>query len=224
MRLRFHARASAAFTLIELLVVIAVIAVLAAMLLPALSKARQRARATQCAQQMRQICMAVRLYADAHEDELPRSQHSAAARGQWPWGRAISSELGQPAARWTNLLAGVYRCPTDARTQPWSYGQNVYFELNPDSDDYSGSPETWRKVSQVRRPAATILHAESSSGADHIMPHFWTSQRDVVDLATNRHGLLSCYSFVDGHVGRFALHQVFNPENKVDAWNPSLAE
>lgn len=212
-----------AFTLIELLVVIAIIAILAAMILPALTRSRQSAKSAQCGQQLRQIALAVRLYADANADELPRSQHSAIANGQWPWGRAISPELGQNPVHWTNLLAGVYHCPEDKRQLAWSYGQSVYFELNPKSDDYVGAPQTWRRVSQIPRPTATILHGENASDADHIMPHFWTSARDVVDLATNRHGKASYYGFVDGHAEKRMLNRMFDPEHSVDAWNPSLA-
>lgn len=211
-----------AFTLIELLVVIAIIAILAALLLPSLSRAKETARATQCLSQMRQFGLAVRLYADDNADEFPRSQHSAFANGQQPWERALAPLLGASDGTWTNLLTGIYHCPTDKRTTPWSYGFNVYFELGP-SDDYTGRPQTWRRVAQVPRAAATILFAENESAADHIMPNFWSSPRDTDDLASRRHSKRANYAFVDGHSEALPLSRVFAPP-KVDLWNPLLAQ
>src|SRR5213593_2420962 len=59
------------FTLLELLVVIVIVSVLAALLLPALAKAREQGRASVCRNNMRQLALAMTLYADDNSDYLP---------------------------------------------------------------------------------------------------------------------------------------------------------
>jgi prepilin-type N-terminal cleavage/methylation domain-containing protein len=67
---RKRANSRVGFTLIELLVVIVIIAILVSLLLPALSGAKSKARQIQCSSMMRQLIMAVQMYAGDHDDTI----------------------------------------------------------------------------------------------------------------------------------------------------------
>ncbi len=74
------------FTLIELLVVIAIIAILAALLLPVLSKAREKARKIDCLSKLKQCGLSFTAYAEDNNDNLPQERHSQRIMANWGLG------------------------------------------------------------------------------------------------------------------------------------------
>ena len=124
---RCFPRRSSAFTLVELLVVIGIIAVLISILLPALNKARQASQITACASSMHQLDLALRLYANINQDQIPIG---------FGWGdqwHNYSLFNADPTSKKYQLLGAVYQagliqdpkcfyCPNETETR-WMYNQ-----------------------------------------------------------------------------------------------------
>jgi prepilin-type N-terminal cleavage/methylation domain-containing protein/prepilin-type processing-associated H-X9-DG protein len=101
------------FTLIELLVVIAIIAILAAILFPVFARAREKAREASCTSNLKQIGLAVQMYATDYDDYLPLAN-------EYPASPPPSDGYHQGPPGITDVLEpytknrGIFRCPSDA--------------------------------------------------------------------------------------------------------------
>lgn len=100
------------FTLIELLVVIAIIAILAAILFPVFGKARENARKTTCQSNMKQIGLAMLMYAQDWSDVLPISGPNSRT-----WQGILVDNKYVGAGTWSD--SPIFVCPSDAVARNW---------------------------------------------------------------------------------------------------------
>jgi prepilin-type N-terminal cleavage/methylation domain-containing protein len=166
--LRFRAGAGRAFTLVELLVVTAILALLAGLLLPALSRARLKARAAECASDLRQWGISYRQYADDNTDFLPRRGQGVQPLAQVDrpedWFNALPPYLNSPSYR--------QLCQTDQK--PGAGARSLFIcpaALDPGSNHFlpygmNMNLSPWNlpqasKFSEVARPAEVVAMADA---------------------------------------------------------------
>ncbi len=232
------------FTLIELLVVIAIIAILAAMLLPALNKAREMARMSNCMNSLKTISSAFIFYLADNNDVMPHyssnglldemaSVTDSSKSRIWAW--AISPYFGSPFPYNDGRRWQAVSCPSRRGIVSYGMGQDIHYGYNfqhvGSNNRYGSDLDNSPKLSAFKRPSHTILTIETTRWAnpDKLSNGVgWYMCNDTLSTtpsATNDyapvgiHENMATMNAVDGHVekvqsSRFNVSKIFEGTGK----------
>ncbi len=210
----FTRRDGRAFTLIELLVVIAIIAILAALLLPALTRAKQKGQQTACINNSRQQALAVFMYASDNNDVLPPVAYNDANDNEVDWPALLDPYLKSPK---------IHLCPTDLLSTNSSYGLNELGFV----DLTDPGVTTPNRMAGFRTPVATVMLGDVGTEDD-----LKTARPDTLKMVapgsdlnddadarpSTRHHERCNLGFMDGHVEPLQLKQFYLNQNPTNLW------
>ena len=188
------------FTLIELLVVIAIIAILAAMLLPALAKAREKARQSNCLSNVKQIGLSILMYADDNREVLCRPWDDVRPASYTPPGYTTASNYITWADRMRTYINNdlVFQCPSQQYTQaqmayttfPFAY----YYNMNSTDNGCS-----FRAIGAIKVPSNFIGVADGWGTMDYSQTATVHTNWYMTNTTVRRHNNGASFLFMDGH-------------------------
>jgi prepilin-type N-terminal cleavage/methylation domain-containing protein len=156
MKIKFQSGHRRAFTLIELLVVIAIIAILAALLLPTLAKSKEKAKNIACISNLKQLGVAVRMYADEHDGLLPIAEQLPSMPATNPPLPRIcdllAPELGYNETN-QPTQSTVFHCPDDKANRFGTEGSSYEWYAH-----YNGRPVDNPRTSNNPISDATLMY------------------------------------------------------------------